>query len=167
MRVHSFPPISDESSRILVLGSMPGKASLRARQYYAHPQNLFWKIMGALLHLEPSASYDTRVAGLRDQGIALWDVLKSCTREGSLDSEIDESSIIVNDFPAFLKQRCQIRTICFNGKKAEESFRRYVAPGLAQSGSLACRGLPSTSPANASIPYAIKIEAWRAAMRPA
>jgi len=98
---------------------MPGKASLRANQYYAHPRNLFWKIMGSLLGFQPSVAYDERVAALRTQGIALWDVLKSCTRESSLDSDIDESSVVVNDLQAFLSKHPRIRSVCFNGRKAE------------------------------------------------
>ena len=85
MRVHSFPPISDPASRVLILGSMPGKASLRAKQYYAHPQNAFWRIVAALLEFDAAAPYELRVEALRKSRIALWDVMKSCTRESSLD----------------------------------------------------------------------------------
>jgi TDG/mug DNA glycosylase family protein len=162
VRVHSFPPISTPTSRLLILGSMPGKASLRAKQYYAHPQNSFWKIMTALLELEADAPYAARTAALRAGGIALWDVMKTCTRSSSLDSDVVESSIVANDFRAFLRGHPRIRTICFNGAKAEQSFRRYAAPRLGALGDLAYYRLPSTSPAHASLSAAGKLAAWRA-----
>src|SRR4029450_819540 len=115
MRVPSFPAISDPASRVLILGSMPGKASLRAKQYYAHPQNAFWRIIAALLELDPAPPYEVRVEALAGRGIALWDVMKSCTRESSLDSDVVESSIVPNAFPSFLRAHPRIRTVCFNG----------------------------------------------------
>ena len=161
MRVHSFPPISDPASRVLILGSMPGKASLRAKQYYAHPQNAFWKIIGTLLELEAGAPYEVRVEALRAYGIALWDVMKSCTRESSLDSDVVESSIVPNAFPSFLRSHPRIHTVCFNGTKAEESFQRHALPKLGALGDLAYYRLPSTSPAHASLSFAEKLAAWR------
>lgn len=164
LRVHSFEPISDAASRVLILGSMPGKASLRAEQYYAHPQNAFWKILGTLLDFDPAAAYAIRTARLRAGGIALWDVMQSCVRETSLDSDIEETSIIANPFGSFLDDHPQIHTICFNGAKAEASWRRHVLPQLPRAGDIAYQRLPSTSPANASIRYAAKLEAWRSAL---
>jgi len=164
VHVHSFEPVADESSRVLILGSMPGKASLRAGQYYAHPRNTFWRIMGELFQIDPSAPYSERIAGLLSEGIALWDVLKSCTRESSLDSDIDESSIVVNPFDEFLRSHPAVRTICFNGAKAEISYRKYVLAGLPRDGRRRVyHRLPSTSPANAAIPYLEKVDAWRVA----
>jgi len=164
MRVHSFPPISDPASRVLILGSMPGKASLRAKQYYAHPQNAFWRIIAALYELDAAAPYEMRVEALRERGIALWDVMKSCTRESSLDSDVVESSIVPNAFPTFLRAHPRIATICFNGAKAEESFQRYALPRLGARADLAYYRLPSTSPAHASLPFAKKLAAWRAVL---
>jgi len=164
LRVHSFEPISDAASRVLILGSMPGKASLRAEQYYAHPQNAFWKILGALFDFDPGATYEIRITRLRACKIALWDVMQSCVRETSLDSDIEETSIIANPFVDFLDDHPEIHTICFNGAKAEASWRRHVLPQLPQAGEIAYHRLPSTSPANASIRYAAKFEAWRAAL---
>jgi len=163
-RVHSFDPISDAASRVLILGSMPGKVSLCAEQYYAHPQNAFWKILGALLDFEPCAPYETRIAQLREHGIALWDVVHSCVRETSLDSDIEEASIVANPFGDFLEHHPQIHTICFNGAKAEASWRRHVLAQLRQAHDIAYHRLPSTSPANASIRYVEKVEAWKAAL---
>jgi TDG/mug DNA glycosylase family protein len=164
VQVHSFAPVANASSRLLILGSMPGKASLRAGEYYAHPRNAFWRIIGELFRIDPSAPYHERIASMLAQGIALWDVLQSCTRESSLDSDIDESSIVVNPFAEFLRRHAAIRTLCFNGARAELSFRRYVLPALAPEGlRITTHRLPSTSPANASIAYPKKLEAWRAA----
>ena len=164
MRVHSFPPISDPASRVLILGSMPGKASLRAKQYYAHPQNAFWRIITALFELDADAPYQVRVEALRENRIALWDVMKSCTRASSLDSDVVESSIVPNAFPTFLRAHPRIATICFNGAKAEESFQRYALPRLGARADLAYYRLPSTSPAHASLPFAKKLAAWRAVL---
>ena len=164
MRVHSFPPISDPASRLLILGSMPGKASLRAKQYYAHPQNAFWRILAALLALDPGAPYELRVEALRARGIALWDVMKSCTRESSLDSDVVESSIVPNAFPSFLRAHPRIRTVCFNGAKAEATFQRYALPKLGALGDLAYYRLPSTSPAHAALSFEKKLAAWRAVL---
>src|SRR5262247_1797306 len=145
MRVHSFPPISDATSRVLILGSMPGKVSLRAKQYYAHPQNAFWKIAAALLDFDARAPYEARLTALRARQIALWDVMKSCTRASSLDSDVVESSIVPNAFPSFLRAHPRIRTVCFNGAKAEATFHRYALPRLGALGDLAYYRLPSTS----------------------
>jgi TDG/mug DNA glycosylase family protein len=164
MRVHSFPPISDPASRVLILGSMPGKASLRAKQYYAHPHNAFWRIIGALLEIDAALPYEVRVEALRENRIALWDVMKSCTRESSLDSDVVESSIVPNAFPSFLRAHPRIDTICFNGAKAEDSFQKYALPRLGARGDLAYYRLPSTSPAHASLPFAKKLSAWRAVL---
>jgi TDG/mug DNA glycosylase family protein len=164
VRIHSFAPVAGRSSRLLILGSMPGKASLRAGEYYAHPRNAFWRIIGEIFGIDPSAPYRERIAGLRARRIALWDVLQSCSRESSLDSDIDESSIVANPFAAFLRSHPAIRTICFNGARAELSFRRHVIPALAPDARrITTHRLPSTSPANASIAYPEKLVAWRAA----
>lgn len=164
MRVHSFDPIANARSRVLILGSMPGRASLRAGQYYAHPQNAFWKILGSLCGFEPRADYEIRIARLGAHGIALWDVLQSCVRTSSLDSDIEEGSIVANPFGDFLRDHPEIQTICFNGAKAQACWRRHVLPTLADNGEITYHRLPSTSPANASIRYAQKVAAWKAAL---
>jgi TDG/mug DNA glycosylase family protein len=160
--VHSFPPIAARTSRVLILGTMPSKASLRARQYYAHPQNLFWRIIGGILGFDPASAYDARVALVRSAGLAIWDVLKSCTRESSLDSDIDGSSVVPNDIPAFLVEHPQIQRICFNGAKAAALYMKHVRPRLAATPDVQYVRLPSTSPANASLALSEKLRAWRA-----
>ena len=160
--IHSFAPIADESARILILGTMPSKVSLREQQYYAHSRNLFWKIVGGILGIDPGAPYEDRVAGLVASRVALWDVLKSCTRESSLDSDIDPTTIVPNDFRSFLARHAEVRRIFFNGAKAESLFRRRVLPTLRPDSGIALVPLPSTSPANASIPLAKKVRAWGA-----
>jgi TDG/mug DNA glycosylase family protein len=162
--VHSFPPIESSIARVLILGTMPGRVSLRERQYYAHPQNAFWRIAGTIMGFDPASPYAVRVALMRAAGIAIWDVLKSCTRQSSLDSDIVYSSAVPNDLPGFLGEHPQIRRICFNGAKAEALFARHVRPRLAADPDVHYVRLPSTSPANASVPWPAKLQAWQAAL---
>lgn len=164
VQVHSFPPIAGRTSRVLILGTMPGRVSLRQRQYYAHPQNLFWKIIGGILGFDPTSPYDARVAQVQSAGIAVWDVLKSCTREGSLDSAIETSSAVPNDFAAFLAEHPQIQRICFNGATAAALYMKHVRPRLAIHPDVQYLRLPSTSPANAALPFSEKARAWQAIM---
>ena len=165
-RVQSFPPIADAKARILILGSMPGNASLAAGQYYAHAQNLFWHILAEVSGTDAAAPYAARARALKSCGIALWDVLASCTREGSLDSAIDEDSIRANNFASFYRLHPGIAQVFFNGAKAEASYRRHVLPGLAPgAGPQIYRRLPSTSPANASMARAYKKKVWKQALR--
>ena len=158
--IESFPPIETADARILILGSMPGEASLRANQYYAHPRNLFWRIMGELLGIDPVSPYSQRVQALKSARIALWDVLRSCRREGSLDSSIDDGSLVPNDLAAFFLNHPGITHVFFNGSRAEQCYRKHVCPGSG-SGAIQYLRLPSTSPANASVSCARKLEAWR------
>ena len=139
---------------------MPSRESLRLQQYYAHPRNAFWPIMRALFGLE-AGGYSEQAQQLTDHGIAVWDVLRACVREGSLDSAIDEESIVTNDFPAFFRQHPRIRRVYFNGAKAEAVYRRRVLPLLAEPArSLSLQRLPSTSPANAGMSLEQKEKAW-------
>jgi double-stranded uracil-DNA glycosylase len=159
-----FPPIVDDRARALVLGSMPGALSLQQREYYAHPRNLFWRITAELVGFDADADYRTRTAALCEAGIALWDVLHTCQRHGSLDTAIARDSVAANDFEELLAARPGIERVFFNGAKAEELFRRLVLPLLGQRFPLTVLRLPSTSPANASISYDLKLAAWRAIM---
>jgi len=139
---------------------MPGQASLAAGQYYAHPQNAFWRIVADLLRCDRASPYPARVAALKSARIALWDVLQSCTREGSLDARIERDTQVANDFRTFFRKHGRIKHVFFNGAKAEACFRRHVL-GKISTGPIAYERLPSTSPANASVSYAHKLRAWR------
>ena len=159
--LHGLPPIARADACVLILGSMPGAASLQAGQYYAHRQHRFWPDLAALSGLETSLPYPERVEHLHQAGIAVWDVIARCNREGSLDSAIRDEA--VNDFSTFLTRHPGVATVLFNGAKAEATFIRRVLPDLARPG-LTLRRLPSTSPANASQPEAAKIAAWHRAL---
>jgi hypoxanthine-DNA glycosylase len=162
-RVASFPPIAAEDANVLVLGTMPGVASLRARQYYAHPRNAFWPIVARLLGFAADVAYAQRIERVIAARIAIWDVLESCLRPGSLDSEIIEATAIPNDFHTFFRAHPGIERICFNGAKAEALFRKRVSPYLMATPKQLVR-LPSTSPANASLSLEQKMCVWRDAL---
>lgn len=156
-----FPPISSPSARLLILGSLPGRMSLERGEYYANPQNAFWKIVTARIPDLPS-DYPSRVAGLIKHHIAVWDVLSAATRSGSLDSAIEDDAI-PNNFRAFFHIHPRIQLIGFNGATAAKLYERYVMPTLAdQQRSIARQTLPSTSGAHASLPFAKKVERWSA-----
>lgn len=144
---------------------MPSAASLAAGQYYAYRHNQFWRIAGEIVGVAHDAPYVRRVSALKRCHIALWDVLESCIRPGSLDAEIREDSIRVNDFAAFLAAHPAIRCVCFNGRKAESAWRRRVLPRLPAARKLEFRLLPSTSPAHAGMSYREKLKIWRSAIR--
>jgi TDG/mug DNA glycosylase family protein len=156
-RVQSFPPIVSQESKALILGSMPGEASLKAGQYYAHPRNAFWQIMSELFGAGLSLPYEERVALLRSAGIALWDTLQACVRPGSLDASITEEA--ANDFQTFFRNHPNISDVFFNGGRAEAVFRRHVLPTLAECRHTFAR-LPSTSPAYAAMALERKVKAW-------
>lgn len=162
--LYGFPPIARAHARILVLGSMPSAASLAAGEYYAHPRNLFWPILGGILDFDARAPYVPRKAALMKAGIALWDVVARCEREGSLDSAIDEDSLVANDFAGFLAAHRRIARVCFNGRKAEAAWRRHVLRQWAVPPALEYRLLPSTSPAHAGMGYRSKLRIWRRAI---
>jgi double-stranded uracil-DNA glycosylase len=162
-RIHSFAPVSSADARLLILGSMPGKESLRQNQYYALPQNAFWRIMGDLAGAQPALPYEERLAILKSSGIALWDVLASCERKSSLDSHIRNEC--ANDFATFFARHPHITQVFFNGGKAERCFRKFVQGRQALPPLKLCR-LPSTSPAHAGMRYEDKLQAWRAAIHP-
>lgn len=163
--VRSFAPSAAADARVLVLGSMPGAASLAAGEYYAHPRNSFWPIMLELFGGGRPRPYAARLALLKRNGVALWDVLASCVRPGSADSSIKRASAETNDIRGFLLAHPRVEMVCFNGAKAEECFRRQVLPGLPpELARLEYRRLPSTSPAHASLGFAAKLLAWRRAL---
>lgn len=161
--VTSFAPLAKESAKVLVLGSMPGVLSLKAQQYYAHPRNAFWRIMSSLYGFNADLPYNERVEKLTESGVAVWDVLQTCIRTGSLDSAIENGSQVANDFSWFLKQYPNIKRIGFNGATAEKSFRALCLPHLktiiAQNAISFVR-LPSSSPAYTQT-LDVKIATWR------
>lgn len=162
-----FPCIADHDTKILILGSMPSRKSLAADQYYAHPQNAFWPIMAELFGFDAQIIYAERLSQLRQNKVALWDVAHTCVRPGSLDSAIEMETVIANDFTTFFTKHPQIRAIFFNGRKAEELFRRLVLPELSVAQQHIKRHLlPSTSPANAGMKRAQKLKAWRIVTQP-
>lgn len=156
-QLRGLPPILDAQARVLILGSFPSPASLAARQYYAHRQNQFWRILAALLE-QPLAEmdYPARQAAVKAAGIAIWDVYGACERPGSLDSAIRNG--VANDFAALKKSAVAIRRVCFNGQTAGR-----FAPQLAALG-YETVVLPSTSPAY-TLPFAEKLARWRGALR--
>ena len=160
-----FEPVADSNAELLILGSMPGQASLVASQYYANRRNTFWRIMAQLLEFDLDASYEARLHELKAAHIALWDVLQSCTRVGSLDARIAADSIAANDFRRFFHAHDKIHAVVFNGAKAESVYRQYVLPTVS-SVPVSYSRLPSTSPAYASLSYEQKLQAWQTALRP-
>lgn len=169
-RLYGFPPIAAADARVLILGSMPGDASLAAGQYYAHPRNAFWPVLAALLGAPwPDWPYAERVTQVEAHGIAIWDVLHACQRQGSLDAAIVRDSMEPNDFAGFLQAHPRIHHILCNGQLAEQTFRRHVLPDLPRH--LAARlhlvRLPSTSPAHAGLSRQAKLLQWQAALEAA
>ncbi|WP_370979667.1 DNA-deoxyinosine glycosylase [Agaribacterium sp. ZY112] len=161
----SFPPLYQESTEILVLGSMPGQVSLDAQQYYANRQNLFWSFVFACPRAELPNCYDQRIKVLFDRHIGLWDVLKHCHREGSLDSAISRSSEVANDLEVLVQSMPRLKRLCFNGKKARQLFDRHILKaGSFPVARYELVDLPSTSPANAAMSFETKALRWRQAL---
>lgn len=152
----SFAPQINKKSKILILGSMPGIKSLEMQQYYAHPQNRFWKVLGELCAKDLyNSDYETRIQTLLNNNFALWDVLKYCERDGSLDSNITKE--IPNDIPNLLNENSQIEKILLNGNKAYTVFKKYFPEFLKQ---YKCYKMPSTSPANARFSLGDLYKIW-------
>jgi TDG/mug DNA glycosylase family protein len=164
--IQGFPPIARDDAEILILGSMPSEESLRAKQYYAHPRNAFWPIMMELLGGEAELDYDKRAQWLIDNRIALWDTLKACVRNGSLDSAIVDTTIETNDFQSFFRRHPKIRHIFFNGQKSRQVYSKYIVPGLPDVfKEIDFNVLPSSSPAMARLNRKQKTNEWRAVVR--
>ena len=165
MKASSFKAIAGPDAQVLILGTLPGAASLAAGQYYAHPRNAFWAIMGELVGAAVTLPYKERIHRLVERRVALWDVCASARRSGSLDTAIRPASVLPNDIAGFLSSHEDVRLICFNGVKASELFRRFVLPELMPHGSNIRRlTVPSTSPAYAGMPSEKKLDAWRDAL---
>jgi hypoxanthine-DNA glycosylase len=159
-RLQGLAPVIAENSRLLILGSFPGVASLQAQQYYGHPRNQFWPLLGAIWQLDFAAmAYAKRLAQLRQRGLGLWDVYASCSRQGSLDADIREP--VFNDLSSLKRIAPGLRLVAHNGAESAKVMR------LVQSLGLPVVKLPSSSPANASWSFDRKLQAWRAAFQQA
>jgi hypoxanthine-DNA glycosylase len=168
LEIQGFPPIADARAKVLILGSMPSEASLSRQQYYAHPRNAFWPIMGVLFAAYPELDYAQRKNILLQNGVAVWDVLASCRRKGSADSDIAMDSIQTNDFAAFFLRHAAVTRVFFNGGTAQAVYKKYILPALnGQFAGLRYQRLPSTSPAFAGMTPGQKIAAWRVIMHDA
>lgn len=154
-RKTAFPPIVDQHTQVLMLGTMPSEESLRRQEYYGNPKNKFWTLLFTVYNQPFVSDYRKRVAFLLEQHIGIWDVLQSCEGKGSLDSSIENE--IPNDFNTFFKQYPQIESICFTSKKAEHFYKKYVGFDNQRSYLV----LPSPSPANARMTFAEKSRQWR------
>ena len=156
-----LPPVVASDCRVLILGSMPGAASLQAARYYAHPRNRFWPLMAALADVPAEATYGERLVALQRAGIGLWDVIGECRRSGSLDSAIVRGSERANALVPLIVSLGQLRVIAFNGATAASLFRRHVEPHLPELRQPVQRiALPSTSPAHAAMGLEALREAW-------
>lgn len=152
--LQGLPPVAGPGTRLLLLGSFPGEASLAAQQYYGHPRNQFWPLLGALWGLDLVAlPYAGRLAALQDHGLGLWDVYARCRRQGSLDSAIEDAEL--NDLPGLVARLPRLAAIAHNGGESARAMRITRALGLPVA------RLPSTSPANASWSFERKLAAWR------
>ena len=163
MKKCSFPPSVTPDCSVLVLGSLPGDESLRQAQYYAHPRNAFWKIMGSLLGFDPSLPYGERLSLLNRGGVGLWDVVASGVRPGSLDQHISQEQ--PNDIAALLDSFPGIGVVCCNGTASHKYLKRYF-PELFLRETLSVIQMPSTSPAAARLTYEQKFRAYEEIMAP-
>jgi double-stranded uracil-DNA glycosylase len=152
-----FPPVVGPGARILILGTLPGTASLQQQQYYAHPQNAFWKMLDYLFDIPAKAPYIERCESVKEAKLAIWDVCHSACRPGSLDSAIDADSVIANNIPDLLASYPEIELIAFNGNTAATLFKKHIKTFLLTD----TVTLPSTSPAHASLRFEEKLERWR------
>ena len=157
-RIQSFPPIAAKDAKILILGTMPGIKSLEAQQYYAHPQNQFWKLMGDLVGAGRDLPYKERLKILKEKKIAVWDVFQCCIRPGSRDSAISDE--VVSDFPTFFKKHPHITHVFFDSSKAEHAYNKIVMPQVAHL-NLEYVRVPSPSPAHAVMKYEAKFKEWK------
>jgi TDG/mug DNA glycosylase family protein len=155
-RKSSFPAVVRANTRVLILGSLPGERSLAEGRYYAHPRNLFWRLTGEVIGRDLELlAYDARLEALLGAGIGLWDTVASATRAGSLDAAIRGAEH--NPLVELAETLPELRAVAFNGARSAKIGMAALAPS-----ELALIPLPSSSPANASMPYAEKLRLWRA-----
>ncbi|OBB21159.1 DNA-deoxyinosine glycosylase [Mycolicibacterium setense] len=156
--LHGLAPIVGDHPRVLVLGNMPSVMSLASGEYYGNPRNGFWRITGSLFGFRPDAPYSERVDALCAHQVAVWDVLRSCRRAGSLDSAVERDSMVPNDFASFFATHRTVERLVFNGAAAEANYLRLVG-----SPPLPWLRAPSTSPAQ-TMRFEDKMAAWRVAL---
>ncbi|MGO4373593.1 DNA-deoxyinosine glycosylase [Paenibacillus sp. 2TAB19] len=164
MRIHSFPPVIDGRARVLIAGTAPSVKSLEHGQFYGHPQNYFWRIIYGLFDAgAPDSIYENRLHFLQEHKLAVWDVIESCVREGSLDVNIKEE--VPNRFPDLIADYPELRCIGFNGTKAYDTFRKYYG-GHESFRDVALIKLHSSSPIPTKHMRTLedRIEAWRVIM---
>lgn len=158
-----FAPILGIDANVLILGTLPSQQSLKKQQYYGHPRNAFWPIMGELFSAGPEIPYEERTQLLVQNGVAVWDVLESGCRRGSMDAAIDEISAKPNDFGGLYAGHPELRLVCFNGQAAARLFHRLVPNDVRESfESVRFVTMPSTSPAYAAMSVADKLQRWAA-----
>ena len=163
--LHGFPPLESPGAVSLILGSFPSEASLALGQYYGHAQNRFWRMLAPIAGYDVDADYPARVVAAGRAGIAIWDVLASCVRAGSLDSAIVRGSEVPNDIGELLARHPGIRRILLNGRKAASAFSEHIVPeGFWPDLGVNVCVLPSTSPANAAVPLPELQRVWRAGL---
>jgi hypoxanthine-DNA glycosylase len=159
--VTGLDPIAMPDARVLILGSLPSRQSVQKQEYYGNPQNAFWRMMGKLFDAGPDIPYVTRSERLKRRGVAVWDVLRSAGRRGSMDAAIDLGSATPNDFQVFFDEHPKLELLCFNGKKAAELYERLVvSQGIGTIANIEMRTMPSTSPAYASVKFSEKFRRW-------
>lgn len=151
-----LPPVVGAGARVLIVGSFPSERSLEVGEYYANRRNQFWSLLGTILDFDPALPYAERIEAVTGRGVALWDVVHSCRRAGSMDHKIDRKSLTINDFDAFGAQHSTVAEVFVNGRTAFDLYERHVASALP------FHRLPSSSPAAAAVPFEEKLEHWRA-----
>ncbi|MGY4711411.1 DNA-deoxyinosine glycosylase [Mycolicibacterium sp. CBM1] len=161
--LRGLAPIVGAEPRLLILGNMPSAMSLSSGQYYGNPRNVFWRITAEVYGFDSGGSYGERTEALSSNRVAVWDVLRSCRRVGSLDSAVEPDSMVANNFEAFFAAHVSIERVCFNGAAAQQNFTRLVGAFPAWAGIGFVR-LPSTSPAH-TMSFADKLTAWREGLR--
>jgi double-stranded uracil-DNA glycosylase len=157
----AFEPIIGETPRVLILGSMPSQRSLASSQYYGNPNNAFWWIMGEVFDFDAQAPYLQRCEALKAAGLAVWDVIERCHRPGSLDSDIDKTTVQANNFAAFFATHPTITSCLFNGQASQKLFKQHMGKGFLESLDMHSEYLPSTSPAHASMSRDQKFKVWK------
>ena len=161
----AFPPLESEHTKVLVLGSMPSQMSLKKRQYYGHPQNAFWRIMAAVTGVAHDAPYEQRARALLLEGVSVWDAIASCHRPGSMDADIDQESVTVNDFDGLLKRHPTLELVLFNGQASAKTFNKHLGKNYLSARGLRSQIMPSTSPAYASKSLDEKKAVWLASLK--